>query len=64
MFILRQQKFAMLIIISHNGSMCKAFPNSQSNLKKQYGIIIGLDLAQEWMELVCFIFQVKQMRFR
>ena len=33
-FILRQQKFATLIIISNDDSICKGFLNSQSNFKK------------------------------
>lgn len=48
-FILRQRKFATLIIISNDDSICKGFLNSQSNFKKHYGVILFLDQTQKWM---------------
>ena len=58
-FILRQQKLAMLIVISNNGSICKGFLNSQSSLKKknQYGIILFLIRPRSgWNRYNCFHF--------
>lgn len=51
-FILRQQKLAMLIVISNNGSIDKGFLNSQSSLKKNKTVWhhFILNQTQEWME--------------